>query len=177
MAQNTTEAAGQAAEAVGMPQLDFAAYPNLIFWLLVTLVVIYFILSKVALPRIASVLSERQGTITSDLAAAEDLKRKAEEAEKAYDQALADARAQAQKIVADAKAEIQAELDEALAHADAEIAAKSAESEAAIAEIRKGAMESVKQVATDTAREIVAALGAKADAKAIAAAVATRLKG
>ena len=79
--------------------------------------------------------------------------------------------------MADAKAEIQAELDEALAHADAEIAAKSAESEAAIAEIRKGAMESVKQVATDTAREIVAALGAKADAKAIAAAVATRLKG
>ncbi len=177
MAQNTTEAAGQAAEAVGMPQLDFAAYPNLIFWLLVTLVVIYFILSKVALPRIASVLSERQGTITSDLAAAEDLKRKAEEAEKAYDQALADARAQAQRIVAEAKAEIQAELDEALAHADAEIAAKSAESEAAIAEIRKGALESVKQVATDTAREIVAALGAKADAKAIAAAVATRLKG
>ena len=177
MAQNTTEAAGQAAEAVGMPQLDFAAYPNLIFWLLVTLVVIYFILSRVALPRIASVLSERQGTITSDLAAAEDLKRKAEEAEEAYDQALADARAQAQKIVAEAKAEIQAELDEALAHADAEIAARSAESEAAIAEIRKGALESVKQVATDTAREIVAALGAKADAKAIAAAVATRLKG
>jgi len=177
MAQNTTEAAGQAAEAVGMPQLDFAAYPNLIFWLLVTLVVIYFILSRVALPRIASVLSERQGTITSDLAAAEDLKRKAEEAEKAYDQALADARAQAQKIVAEAKAEIQAELDEALAHADAEIAARSAESEAAIAEIRKGALESVKQVATDTAREIVAALGAKADAKAIMAAVATRLKG
>ena len=56
----------------GMPQLDFSTYGNQIFWLLVTLVVIYLILSRVALPRIAAILNERQGTITNDLAAAED---------------------------------------------------------------------------------------------------------
>jgi F-type H+-transporting ATPase subunit b len=184
MTANTSETAHAAAagaeaagEAVGMPQLDFATFPNQIFWLLVTLVVIYLILSRVALPRIASVLAERKGTITNDLAAAEDLKVKAVEAEEAYNQALADARAQAQKIVSDAKAEIQAELDASLAKADAEIAAKAAESEQAIAEIRKGAMDSVKKVATDTAKEIVAAFGAKADAKTINAAVAARIKG
>ena len=53
------------------------------FWLVVTLVVIFLVLSRIALPRIAAVLAERQGTITNDLAAAEDLKRKAEEAERA----------------------------------------------------------------------------------------------
>lgn len=184
MAKNTHEAAGHAAEAAGhaasapgMPQLDFSNWGNQVFWLLVTLVAIYLILSKVALPRIASVLAERRGTITNDLAAAEELKLKAQEAEDAYNQALADARTEAQKIIAETKAEIQAELDAATTKADAEIAAKAAESEAKITQIRDGALQSVSEVATDAATEIVSALGQSADAKAIAAAVADRMKG
>jgi F-type H+-transporting ATPase subunit b len=160
-----------------MPQLDFSNWGNQIFWLLVTLVVIYFVLSRIALPRIAAVLAERQGTITNDIAAAEELKAKAVEAEEAYNKALADARAEAQRIVAEAKAEIQADLDAATAKADAEIAAKAAESEKAIAEIRAGALESIKAVATDAATEIVSAMGGKEDAKAVAAAVEARVKG
>lgn len=163
--------------ASGMPQLDFSTYGNQIFWLLVTLVVIFMILSRVALPRIAAILSERQGTITNDLAAAEDLKSKAQEAENAYNQALADARAEAQRIAAEARAEIQADLDAAIAKADADIAAKAAESETAIAEIQAGAVESIKLVATDTAKALVTALGGKSDAKAVAAAVAAKMEG
>lgn len=162
---------------VGMPQLDFSTFPNQIFWLIVTLVVIYLVLSRIALPRIGAVLAERSGTITNDIAAAEELKQKAVEAEAAYEQALADARAQAGAIVAEAKADIQAKLDVELKKADKKIAAKSAESEAAIAEIRDGAIKGVTQVAKDTAKELVAAFGGKADAKTITAAVAARLKG
>lgn len=170
-------AAGAAEHSSGMPQLDFSTWGNQIFWLLVTLVVIYFVLSRVVMPRIASVLAERNGTITNDLAAAEELKQKALEAEKAYNDALANARAEAAKIVAEAKADIQKDLDKATAKADAEIAAKTAESEKKIAEIRAGAMESVTEVAKDTAKELVAALGGKADAKSVTAAVTALLKG
>ena len=126
----------------GMPQLDFSTFPNQIFWLLVTLTLIYLILSRVALPRIAAVLAGRQGTITNDIAAAEDLKAKASEAEAAYDKALVDARAEAQRIIAEAKADMQADLDKAIEKADGQIAAKSAESEKAISEIRAGAVTS-----------------------------------
>ena len=170
-------AAGHAESAGGMPQLDFSTFPNQIFWLMVTLVVIYFVLSRVALPRIAAVLAERQGTITHDLAAAEELKLKAEEAEEAYKKALADARAEANRIVDEAKAEIRSELDVATAKADAEIAAKAAESEKAISDIRAGAVESAKEVAKDTAKEIIAALGQSADARTVTSAVNARLKG
>ncbi|MEQ8868817.1 MAG: F0F1 ATP synthase subunit B', partial [Roseovarius sp.] len=48
--------------AVGMPQLCPDWMGNQIFWLVVTLIVIFFILSRLALPRIAAVLAERQGT-------------------------------------------------------------------------------------------------------------------
>lgn len=181
MATETTGAETQGAEAAasapGMPQLDFSTWGNQIFWLVITLVVIYMVLSRVALPRIAAILAERQGTITNDIAAAEDFKVKAQEAEAAYDKALNDARAEAHRIVAEAKAEIQSDLDAAIAKADEEIAAKAAESEKAIAEIREGAAEAVKEVARDTALEIVAAMGGKADADTVGAAVEARLKG
>tara|TARA_R110000796_G_scaffold136215_3_gene252272 strand:- start:1160 stop:1726 length:567 start_codon:yes stop_codon:yes gene_type:complete len=163
--------------APGMPQLDFTTFGNQIFWLVVALVAIYFILSRVALPRIGAVLAERQGTITNDIAAAEDLKVKATEAEAAYDKALIEARAEAQRIIAAAKADIQADLAKAIAEADVEISAKTAESEKAINEIRASAMENVEVVAKDTAEAIVAALGSSADAKTISAAVDARMKG
>ena len=163
--------------AIGMPQLCGDWMANQAFWLVITLVIMYLILSKVVLPRIANVLAERQGTIQNDIAAAEDLKLKAEEAEATYQKALSDARAEAANIVEATKAEMQGQLDVAIAKADAEIAAKASESEKAIAAIRASAVDSVKVVAKDTAKEIVAALGGKADAKTVTAAVTARMKG
>ncbi|MDR6264005.1 F0F1 ATP synthase subunit B' [Roseobacter sp. N2S] len=176
MATETHAAASEHAQ--GMPQLDFSTFPNQIFWLLVTLVVIYFVMSRVALPRIASVLAERHGAIQSDLDKAEQMKAKAVEAEAAYNKALVDARAEAQSIVDAARAEIQKEVDVAMAKADAEIAVKAAESETEIKAIRDSALSAIEEVANDTAVEIVnAVMPAAADAKAVKAAVTARLKG
>ena len=111
----------------GMPQLDFSTWPNLIFWLAVSLVGLYFILTRVALPRIGTVLAERNDAISNDLEQAALFKRRAEEAEAAYDAALAKAREESQKIAAETKAQINKELSVLMGKADAEIAAKSAE--------------------------------------------------
>ena len=169
-------AAGEASQK-GMPQLNFATWPNQVFWLLVALVIIYIVLTKIAMPRIAAVLAERKGKIGGDLAAAEELKSKAKAAEKAYNLALEQARAEATKIIVATKAEIQKDLNSAMADADAQILAKAAESEKRIAEIRAGAVQAVAEVARDTAGALVTALGGTADDAAIAAAVAVRLKG
>ena len=165
------------ASSGGMPQLDFSTFPNQIFWLVVTLVVIYLVLSRVALPRIGGILAERKGTITNDLAAAEELKQKAVAAEKAYQDGLDAARAEAAKIVAATKAGIQKDLEAATAKADAQIAAKAAEGEKRIDEIRASAVTAIAEVARETAGALVSALGGTADTSAIEAAVAARLKG
>lgn len=165
------------APAAGMPQLEFSTFPNQIFWLVVAIVVLYLILSRVALPRIGSVMAERAGTIANDLAAAEQLKLQAAEAERAYGKALDDARAAANKVIEAARAEIQADLNVAIAKADAEIAARTAEAEARLAEIRDQAAGAVAEVARDAAGAIVASFGVNADAAAVAAAVDSRLKG
>lgn len=163
------------APAAGLPQLDLATFPNQIFWLGVALVTVFFILSRIALPRIGSVLAERAGTIANDLAAAEQLRAQAAEAEAQYNRALDEARAAAAKLIAEAKAEIQADLDAAIAHADAEIAARTAEADARLSRIAAQAADAVSEVARDAASEIVAAYGITADAGAIRAAVGARL--
>lgn len=178
MATETTDAAAKATEhAEGMPQLDFSTFPNQIFWLVVALVATHLILTKIALPRIAAVLAERQGTITNDIAAAEELKQKAAEAEEAYEKALSDARAEANRIAAETKAEIQAEVDSAMEKADAEIAERTAESEKKIAEVREGASQAIREVAKDTTKAIVQAMGVDVDDAAINSAVEGRVKG
>jgi len=179
MATQTQDASQVAVETakVGMPQLDFSTFSNQIFWLVVTLVVIYFILSRIALPRIGGALADRAGTITNDLVEAEELKQRALEAEQAYEKALADARAEAQSINVAMRAEIQAQLDVELAKADAQISARTTEAALALSEIRSSAMVSVKDVAKATAKEIVAVMGGKADAKTVTAAVTVRMKG
>jgi F-type H+-transporting ATPase subunit b len=163
--------------AIGMPQLCADWYLNLIFWLVVALAAIFFVLTRIALPRVSAVLAERSGTISNDIAAAEDMKRQAKDAEAAYEKALADARAEAQRISGEARAAIQADLDAAIAKADAQIAEKTAESEAQIAEIRAGAAASVAEVARDVAAEIVRSFGGTPEQAAIDAAVDARVKG
>tara|TARA_B100001093_G_scaffold437287_1_gene436137 strand:+ start:545 stop:1072 length:528 start_codon:yes stop_codon:yes gene_type:complete len=175
MASNTSQVAETASP--GMPQLDFSSFGNQIFWLVVTLVVIYVILTRLALPRIADVLAERRESISNDIAAAEDLKLKAVEAEEAYNKALSDARIEASNIVASAKADMKAELISAIANADVEIAEKVAEGEKIIQEIRANALESVEDVAKSTASALILALGGKGDPKSVEKAVASEMKG
>jgi F-type H+-transporting ATPase subunit b len=170
-------AAAASAEA-GIAQLNFATWPSQIFWAVVSLVVLFFILKNVALPKIAGVLEERSDAIADDLDRAAEFKRKAEEAQDAYDKALADARAKAQAIAAETRAEIQKDVDAANAKAEAEIAAKTAEGEARIKEIRDSAMAHVEEVSLSTAEALVQAVAPGASAgDAIKKAVSGRLGG
>jgi F-type H+-transporting ATPase subunit b len=75
------------------------------------------------------------------------------------------------------RADIQGQLDEELAKADAQISGRTKEAAAELAEIRNAAKANVKIVAKAVAKEIVAALGGKADAKTVTAAVTERMKG
>lgn len=161
-----------------MPQLDFDTFPSQIFWLIVALVVLYYILSRVALPRIGSVLEARSDAIADDLDRAADFKRRAEEADQSYQTALAEARAKAQEIAAKTRAEIQKDVDAAIAEADAEISARTAESEQRLSEIRESALANVETVANDTAVALVKAIApGAANARSIKSAVSSKLQG
>ncbi len=178
MASDTEAVAEVVKEAPGMPQLDFTTFPNQIFWLVVTFTILYFIIARIFLPRIGGVLEDRHNAIASDIDQAAELKQKAEEAEAAYNTALAEARAEAHRIAEEAKDAIKKDVEAAIAKAEAEIAAKSAESEGRIKEIRVNALKSIEEVANDVAADVVSTImPSVSDADALKAAIAARLKG
>lgn len=162
----------------GMPQLNVDSFGSQIFWLVISLIVLFFVMKTIALPQIAAGMEERSDAIEDDLDRAAEFRRKAEEAETAYEAALLDARSKAQEIAQTTRDEIQKEVDAAIAKADAEIGARAAEGEKRIAEIQASATEAVEAVAADAAEAIVSAvapgLASEAD---IQSAVAGMVKG
>ncbi|MDP6428150.1 MAG: F0F1 ATP synthase subunit B' [Rhodospirillales bacterium] len=85
-----------------MPQFDILTFPTQIVWLVIAFVLLYVLMSRVALPRIAQVLEERQEKIDDNLDAAENLRAEADTELEAYEAALIQAREQARGAIQDA---------------------------------------------------------------------------
>lgn len=81
-----------------MPQLDPTWFASQLFWLAISFVMLYALLSCVILPRLQGVLHTRGQTLSSDLNAAKQMAAEADEAKQVYERALADARARAQQM-------------------------------------------------------------------------------
>ena len=155
------------------PPLDTATFPSQIFWLVIFFGLLYLLMSKWALPKLAAILDGRASRIEGDLAKAQALKDETENAIKAYEKALADARANAQAIAQENRAKLTAEMDAERAALEKTLSAKVAEAEVKIAAAKAKAMQEVGGVATDTVVEIVAELtGSKVTKAAVAKAIA-----
>ena len=110
--------------------MDATTFPSQIFWLVIFFALLYLLMSRLALPKMAAVLDKRHKTIEGDLAKASALKNETEAAVQAYEKALADARAKAQGIAAETRAKMTAEMDAERAALEKKIGAKTAEAEA-----------------------------------------------
>ncbi len=148
-----------------MPQFDVHDFAPQLVWLLISFVVLYFIMARVALPRIGAVIEQRRDRIASDLDQADQLKRRTEEAIATYERALAEARAKAHGIAQEARDKLNAELAAERAEVDKKIAIKTAEAEKRITAAKDAALAHVKEIATDTAGEIVNTLIGQAPSK------------
>jgi F-type H+-transporting ATPase subunit b len=155
-----------------MPQLNFHSFPTQIFWLVVTFAVLYWLMAKLALPRIERIVEERRNRIESDLDRATQMKAEAEAVIAAYERALADARAQAQASMKETTERLAAESAERQRAANEALGRQVAEAERRIAAAKEAALANVRAVAIDVARAAVTRLvGTEADEARASAAV------
>lgn len=154
------------------PPLDVTTFPSQLFWLAIIFGVLLFLLAKILLPRLSNILEQRSNHIADDLDTASRMQRDAEQAQKAYEQALSDARAKAHNVAETTRASINAEIEAETATADADAAKHMAVAETKIRGLREKALSNVDDIAASTAQELAEALfGGKISAAAARKAV------
>ncbi|MGH7123992.1 MAG: F0F1 ATP synthase subunit B' [Stellaceae bacterium] len=155
-----------------MPQLDLSTFPSQIFWLAVIFLLLYLLMARVALPRVAAMIEARKARIEGDLERATQMKAEAEAVMAAYERSLADARAQAQATLKEAMERFAAVAGESQRKAAETLALVTAAAEKRIADAKAEALRGLRAVAIDVARTATRKLvGVDIDESSTAAAV------
>jgi F-type H+-transporting ATPase subunit b len=152
--------ASRSATADTMPQLQFGnkLLTAQVIWGALIFAAFYWGVSRVGLPKVASILEMRAQTIARDLNQARDARADAERAVTALTASRKAAYAQSQAAIADALATAKAEASARAAAQEEKLDAQLAESEARIFAARNAAMGSLREVASDTALAVVTRL-------------------
>lgn len=166
---------GGPAQEATFPPFDPNNFAAELIWLAITFGTIYFLMSRIALPRVTKILAARKDKIDSDLATAAKAQDAAAAAAAAHENTLAEAKAKAQAMGQSAHAEFKADADSRRAALEAELNAKLAAAETQIATTKSAAMANVDSIATDTAQAILQHItGKPADPAAVSAAIAAQ---
>ena len=159
------------------PPFDSSTFGPQLFWLALTFGALYLLMSKVALPRIGEILEVRRDRIEGDLAEADRLRKKTDQAIASYEAELAEARAKSQTIAEETRAGLKADIDAKRAEVEADLAKKVAVAESRIQKTKADALSNVDDIAADTAVALVSKLTGKVSAKEARSAVASVVKG
>ncbi len=144
------------------PPFNKETFASQLVWLAITFVILYLLISRVAIPRIGGILAARTQRIEGDFAAAQRMKEESEAALAAYEKSLAEARNRAQAIGAEIRDRLHAEGEERRKALEAKLNTELAEAEKQIATTKSAAMTNVRTIAVDAAAAIVQRLIGKA---------------
>ncbi len=163
-----------------MPQIN--QLPDIffsqLFWLLLVFGIIYFWIGRGMVPKIQSVVEDRDKKIADDLAAAQGAREQAEAAEEAYRERIEASRSEALKVAGEAKTQAALDTEKRLKAVDEQIGARVAEAESRVRAAADAARAEVEDVAIETTQELVAKLtGIKVDRARAAAAVKAEVHG
>jgi F-type H+-transporting ATPase subunit b len=176
MAEPTAHTEAPAGHAA-FPPFQRENFPSQLIWLALSFVLLYVLMAKVALPRIAAIFADRERRIDDDLKAAQGFKTQSDAANAAYEKALADARARAQAIAAETREQQAAAAEATNKRLEGQLHERLAAAERSIAATRSAAMGNVGSIAAETASAIVERLIGKAPAEHdVAAALGAALK-
>lgn len=147
--------------SAAFPPFDPSTFASQLFWLALTFGALFFLMSRIALPRIGEVIEERRDRIQRDLDEAARLKSETDAALKSYEDAMAEARSKAQNLARETREKLAAQTDAERHRVETQLAAKLAETEKRIGETKARALTSVNDIAADTAVAVVRALTGK----------------
>jgi len=142
----------------GLPQLNSEHFAPQLIWLALSFALLFFLLNRVALPRVGGVIEAREQRIQRDLGEAQRLKAETEKALADYEASLASARSRAGGIAKGIREKLAAETEGERVKIEQQITGRIGDAERRIGEVKAKAMGDVGQIAAETAEAIVAQL-------------------
>ena len=147
-----------------MPQIN--QLPDIffsqLFWLLLVFGIIYFWIGRGMVPKIQSVVEDRDRKIADDLAAAQRAREEAEASEEAYRERIDASRSEALKVATEAKTQAALDTEKRLKVIDEQIGVRVSEAEGRIRAAADAARRELEPVAAEAARQLVTKLTGQA---------------
>jgi len=158
MIEGATTAGTQVAAGPSFPPFKVESFPSQIFWLVVTMGILFVVLWRFIGPRIGGTLADRKGMIRDELDTAQENRRKAEQATVAYETPLFEARERARAINNRYRDEAASQIKKAQGEADALAEKATAEAEERLVRLRAEAKVHIARAAGDAVVDIVSRL-------------------
>src|SRR5262249_14661055 len=138
----------------GFPPFDAHTFASQLLWLALAFIALYLLMSRIALPRIASILAARRRRVEDDLAEAQRCKAASAAATAPHEEGLAEARGGAKPLANETRERAAAAAEARRKEVDAKLNARIAEAEKTIAGTRSAAMGNVRSIASEAAGAI-----------------------
>ncbi|NQY82297.1 MAG: hypothetical protein HRT36_04575 [Alphaproteobacteria bacterium] len=154
-----TFATSSALAESALPQLNPVSFSSQIFWLLVSFVILYVIISRVVLPRISQILQRRMRNIDADYSTARKYRREVEMLITEMEELLNRSRQESQKLLRNKYQALQADMTKRQNRIQQEIAVEVGEYEQKIADAKNDALGKMDDMASELIKKCVVMAG------------------
>lgn len=142
-----------------MPQLNSATFVSQFFWLIVSFMLMWLIVGKLFVPRIAEIIKRRQRKIDDCIAAAEAFKASAEELVYRYNTAIKHAEEQADEIWQKTQNDIKEQSEALRLEMEERLKKRLADNDSDLRRVEKAVKSKINVMVADLSEQIIAKLG------------------
>lgn len=142
-----------------MPHLDVSSYPSQIFWLIISVLTMYFIMNTFIVPKIAKTIDERNNKIDGNIKIAEEFKNQAINIQNEYEAKLAEAKKSAQLQIEESNKELEKFIADKEAEFNKKFNIKLKESEEKIKSQKDEILSDLENLSTNISNNIIDKFG------------------
>ena len=144
-----------------MPQLEITTYPSQIFWLVVSFLILYLIMSRIIIPRISSVIKSRESEIKNNIHISEQMYKDTEIINNEYEETKKNIENEARGIINHLKETTSKKINNSTELLKKRLEQKLEKNEQEIINNKKKVLKEIKKISLNLSEEILKKLSNK----------------
>ena len=144
-----------------MPQLEITTYPSQIFWLVISFLLLYLIMSRIIIPRISSVIKSRETEIKNNIHISEQMYKDTEIINDEYEETKKNIENEARQIINHLKETTNKKITKSTELLKKRLEQKLEKNEQEIINKKKKALKEINKISLNISEEILKKLSNK----------------